>query len=431
MQQVKTLGEILRISSIPVNSHSFIPGIPLGDIGDEGIVNKVYSNYFQLLRSDGKLRAYPLNVETKQISAATLTAKLRSVLAKRYSSIFGKGDSFNLGSDPEIFVLDQFDTVIPAWNYLPKAPDHTPKQGRGFNFSDASAFYDGVQAEFQTIPALCLAYHVDSIQAGFSRVLQAARKFNPLAKLSSAPVVSVPQDILDTADETYVMLGCAPSQNIYPDVRPIYIENPRALQIRFAGGHIHIGKIIAEALLSSTVKSLDSILGVCATALLDGLDDPRRRSYYGRAGEFRLPPHGLEYRTLSSAINMHPAMTHLAFDLGRQTVWAVERGYNNLWTCSEQEARDAIDHSDYKLARKIVRRNISYLRAVLMTIYGTTVADPSKATTTALRLILEGARNLLPTDMEANWKLDRPVGEAGGWKGHSEVKDGCMTQLQL
>lgn len=431
MQSSIKLGEILKVSSIPLNNFSFIPSTPLGEKGDEGIVNRIYKDYFQLLRSDGKLRSYPLNVEIKSISIATLTAKLKAVLALKYSSIFSKGDSFNLGSDPEIFVLDSTGTVIPAWNFLPRVADHVPKQKRNFNFSDASAFYDGVQAEFQTIPAMCLAFHVDSIQAGFQAVLRAARKFDPLAQLTCAPVVEVPQDILDTADETYVMLGCAPSENIYPDVRPIYIENPRALQIRFAGGHIHMGKIISGALLTPTVKALDAILGVCATAMLDGLDDPRRRSFYGRAGEYRLPPHGLEYRTLSSAANMHPAMTHLAFDLGRQTVWAVEKGYSNLWNCSEDEARSAIDGSDYKLARKIVRRNISYLRAVLMTIYGTAVADPSKATTTALRLILEGARNLLPADMETNWKLFQPVGTNDGWKGHSEGTDGCMVHLKI
>lgn len=380
-----------------------------------------------MLLSTGESRFYPKVAETKPITIKGLTSRLRRYLSDNYAHLISKGDQITLGSDPEIMIVNKDNTVIPAWEFLPQQPDHKPKV-KNFNYADAAAFYDGVQAEFTTIPAICLAYHIDSVRTGLLNVLNAARKKFPDCKLSTAAAIDIPQDILDTAEETYVMLGCAPSFNVYPDIQPIEVPNPRALQIRFAGGHIHLGKHLSDQQIEPAIKALDAIVAISITACLEGLEDPRRRQYYGRPGEFRLPPHGIEYRTLPSAILYHPALTHLSFDLARQTLWSVGKGYTRLFECTEDEVRDAIINSDVKLARKIIRRNLTYIRSILMAIYGSSSKTPERATTNALRMIFEGVKNLLSEDVEFNWRLkpDQPK-----WIGHSEAEGASVSNLVL
>lgn len=417
---IPSVGEIVKV--VETQSLTFIPNTPVGERGDTGIINFISDESFKMLCSDGTVKTYSSKSIIRPQSIKALIDQLKSVLGKSYSVLLSRGDLITMGSDPEIFVTTPDGTVIPAWEYLPRQADHQPK-ARHSNFADAAAFYDGVQAEFTTVPTCCLSYHIDSIRTGIKKVLDAARVKFPDCKLSIAPVVTVPESILATADETYVMLGCAPSENVYPDVEPIYVENPRKLELRFAGCHIHLGQKIPLSQLAPVVKSLDAIVGVAITATLDGLDDARRRQYYGRAGEIRQPPHGIEYRTLPSTTLVHPAVTHLAFDLARQTLWAAERGYTSLWECSEAEAREAIDSSNYKLARRIVRRNLSYLRSILMAIYSQSSDDPARPTTMAIRLMLEGARNLVPIDPELNWRLK------GEWINHSESENASMINL--
>ncbi len=424
-QQVD-VGNIIRVGEITSNSKHF-PAIPVGEKGDVGLITSVDQDGFQLMLETGEFKFYPRSTKTTLITIKGLITRLRRHLSNQYALLLSKGDQITMGSDPEIFVVDEQGTVIPAWEFLPREPDHKPRANR-YNYADASAFYDGVQGEFTTIPSSCLAYHIDSIRAGLRAILDASRKKFPKCKLSVASVVDVPQDILDTAEETYVMLGCAPSYNVYPDIQPIEVPNPRALQIRFAGGHIHLGKQLPDHRIVPTIKALDAIVGVMSTAVLDGLEDTRRRQYYGRSGEFRLPPHGVEYRTLPSAIMYHPAITHLSFDLARQTVWSADHGYTRLFECTEDEVREAINESNVALARKIIRRNLTYIRSVLLAIYTSTTKDPNGATTTALRLMFEGAKNLLSDDVEFNWRL-KPNQSA--WIPHSAAEDSAISNLVL
>jgi len=92
--------------------------------------------------------------------------------------------------------------------------------------------------------------------------------------------------------------GCSPDINVYT-----LLENKYPAltgNIRWAGGHIHLGnKEIAKNKLSlhKLVKILDRTVGV-PLSILDNLSD--RRMLYGKAGCFRYKPYGVEYRTPSN-----------------------------------------------------------------------------------------------------------------------------------
>jgi len=62
---------------------------------------------------------------------------------------------------------------------------------------------------------------------------------------------------------------------------------------------------------------------------MQNLDEPVRREYYGLAGEYRLPPHGLEYRSLSCAWIFHPKAAATILDLARRVVVYATSGEND------------------------------------------------------------------------------------------------------
>jgi hypothetical protein len=233
-------------------------------------------------------------------------------------------------------------------------------------------------------------------------------------------VIEVPQDILDSAEEKHVQFGCDPSKNAYDDCAMPNIK-PRELDIRFAGGHMHFGEYgIADdpQRAPRIVKALDAIWGVASVSLFEGLESPLRRIYYGRAGEYRLPRHGLEYRTPSNAWMCHPAIAQLSWTLARQ---AYRIGHGNLlstiWSADETEVRRIINELDVKGARAILQQNCRVLEQLLdgyfegnpsRIEYGVYLKLRPLAIAQGLRVLMEGAVTVLetPKDLVRNWMLD-------------------------
>ena len=113
-------------------------------------------------------------------------------------------------------------------------------------------------------------------------------------------VIEVDPVELASLSEKARMLGCAPSKNLYDKEATITV-NPETYMKRSAGGHIHIG--LSSMLLPHAerlVPILDIVLGNTCVMIDRDPGTAERRSVYGRAGEYRLPKHGLEYRTLSN-----------------------------------------------------------------------------------------------------------------------------------
>lgn len=315
--------------------------------------------------------------------------------------------AFYIGSDPEVFVEDAQEKVIPAFSFLGSKKDTTNKTRQL-----RPVYWDGAQAEFQTVAGGCLAYHVDSIQEGLCTVLEAARKVNKDARLSLKNVMEIEYDVLNSAKEEHVAFGCAPASNVY-GLQGKQVP-ARELPFRTAGGHIHfgVGDKKEPETIKNMVKALDAILGVCSVSLFAKQDNAIRRQFCGQAGEYRTPKHGLEYRTLSNAWMCHPMMTHLVFDLARKCVVFGEKGFLGFWDATEEETVNCIQNCDVELAHKIMERNKATLMKIFRAAYHYLT---DKQLDSAYHIFYDGLDSAIknPADFVSNWKLD------GGWVVHS------------
>ena len=344
----------------------------------------------------------------------------RAELASNAAIFLAKGYGPS-GSDPEIFVRGGDGEIMPAWTFLPDKKNPLLHK----NASSAtwtSAFYDGYQAEF-TLPANgCHDNLMRTIQHGLQAVLNEAQKKDPKAHLDWTPYVEIPPGIMSKQTTEHNGLGCSPSKSAYGE-EALKVDDPSQLAARFTGCHMHFGwsSVMGSKPAANVVKRMDAIYGIVATSLLDGIDNPRRRLFYGKAGEYRTPKHGLEYRTPSSAILAHPVLTYLNFDLARLvgydylggnllSGWAVPGG--------EDQVREVINSGDAKTARKIIGINIKLLTAVLNKLY----REEHKK---VVSLIEGGAVNFLPLrvkDFQTNWTSPRFT-QVYNWK----MKTGTAT----
>lgn len=321
------------------------------------------------------------------------------------------------GCDPEIFVVDGRHRLIPAFDFLPSA--HMSKMHRfsskpretgipyGYPVSTGKAYWDGFQAEFTTEPMTCHGYLFDFIRDGLRKIHEEAVKHNPKARLSLKSVFRIPQGILQTAADEHVNLGCDPSGNAY-GAEPFRAENPRELPYRVAGGHIHFGLVDnTNKSIIGIVKALDFLLAIPAVGIFADFDDPLRRQFYGRAGEYRQPSYGVEYRVLSNAWLGHPAVGHLVFDIARQAV-----GVGSLpipyedFGLSERGVQDIINNCDVKAARKLVDQHSAIWHTLFRKVgaWGTT----PRCTDNFFKAVQSGIESVVPDfrNVEANWHLD-------------------------
>jgi hypothetical protein len=381
-------GRVLRFveSRKPDHFYSDFPKNALG------LITRVEKNWVRVLGEGGQYDLRPvLSEPVRKEDAQKYKQSLKAKMA------FSTNCNTTTGSDPEVFAVDEDGMVIPAWAYLP-----SKKQAREYLFAGPRnhLFWDGVQAEFTTNPYTCHQSAVNNIQYGLAHVLKSAIAFNPNARLTHQCVVDCDLEMLQAASEEQSALLCSPSLNAYGERQHLSGVKPLEMPFRFAGCHVHfsIGGAIGPDSAAKYVKAIDKIAGVVSVYLLRGLEDIRRRQYYGQAGEYRLPVHGLEYRTLSSAILVHPAVTHLMFDLARTAFSMANAGQAWAWEAEPSEVQEAINHLNTGLAKEIIDRNRDVLTRMLAIRY-------ANRSNKAIRMIDEGVANLFSQDMTANWNL--------------------------
>jgi hypothetical protein len=309
-----------------------------------------------------------------------------------------------LGADPEIFVVDGNDKIIPAFTFL--------KSKKASNL----LYYDGFQAEFTCGIHNCLSFLVDEVHERLDSLHRRAKVQN--GKLTLKNVLPVAQNVLVATAPEHVELGCMPSMNAY-GLRGRPVPDPYALRYRFAGGHIHFGFTDSHELnklpqMQDAVRALDGIVGLIGVSLAANIDNPLRREFYGLAGEYRLPAHGLEYRSLSNFWLAAPPITHLIYDVSRIALSLGLKGaYDLVWKAKEGEVIEAINGSDVKLARRILRDNRDVLKNIIKQVYSYRDA----AQKTAFDVAMDGMEYLIkdPTDIVGNWRLEKP------WAGHTNA----------
>lgn len=357
-------------------------------------------------------------IRATKAQCAELLAQRAEPLTDPRKAINSNGNIGYVGTDPEFFVLDAKNVVVPAWSFLgPKSPKLDAK--------DAQHYYDGFQAELSVPPSTCHQVLSKYVRQGMHSVLKAAPGGSQLTWKS---VIEVPSELMNRATDEQAGLGCLPSLSVYPDEQPLSVLDPRSLRFRFAGCHMHqgIGKQTKEQ-YALVVRLLDAILGPVMVSLLDGLEDSRRRQFYGRAGEYRLPPHGLEYRTPSSAVLCHPVVFHLCFDIARLVTYMALRGREKLWVVDQERARSAVNSLDVQEARSILESNKIVLDRMLTVLYGSYSKN-------AWRLIQQGVQQLMDvSDMTKSWNLTG-LYEADGYIGrtvNSQVSTAVLSEQAI
>jgi hypothetical protein len=209
----------------------------------------------------------------------------------------------NLGCDPEIFLSKKVrgrDSIVPSDAIIPR---------EGLKCGMGQIVQDGIQVEIHPIATPCRANTSNYLQACF-RILDArikeADKQPGLETLKAdfRQVIKLTKGEMSRLLPSQKELGCMPSLNAYG--RKHIQKDGSKYMIRSAAGHIHIG---TDMFVSNdhgvydtahVVRILDVLVG--NTAVMIDMDPlaAERRKVYGRAGEYRLPKHGLEYRTLSN-----------------------------------------------------------------------------------------------------------------------------------
>lgn len=380
--------------------------------------NGLRMHYYQPSSGQKSYREVPKDLELNVLSgtrATELRAEWDKALATRLGHLCRRL-TCTIGADPEVFVVDKKDVVIPAWEFLPSKKEPKPitvTVPGGYSYH-GTAYWDGFQAEFTTHAGLsCLAQMGDTVRAGLDAVLQAAQKYDKKAKLSLQSVVQVSDKTLQEAKEEHVQFGCAPSLNVYG--LKGNTQDGRTVGYRFAGGHIHIGHKPGAAKTERMIRAMDAVLGVACVSLFAQYDNPVRRQFYGQPGEYRLPAHGFEYRTLSNAWLSHPTIYHMVFDLARAAAGLVEENLDTVWVADEKETVETIMNHDVPQARAILKRNETIFKGILQTIGGTYLSY-SDAPDVAYKVWANGMETAVtnPSDIAGNWCL------GATWAGHSE-----------
>lgn len=270
--------------------------------------------------------------------------------------------------DPEVFI-EKDGQIVPGFAVLPS------KKNPGYANEGNGIFHeDGFQGEFSPNAVAChetLAYSMShAINAMMEHVNSKFREWNDPSKfvISDATFVELTPELLAMGTDDQVALGCDTSENVWG--HPAFsAPNGREFPYRMAGGHIHLGKTVDAKWFHSRaeriIKAMDVFLGVPSVALLAGIEDPRRRQYYGRAGEFRFQKHGLEYRVLSNAYLQHPALTHLVLNLARGAFRVGTSNWESQFQYDPELVRHIINEHDVVAAQKFVADNAKLLMWIM------------------------------------------------------------------
>lgn len=258
--------------------------------------------------------------------------------------------SITWGADPEGF-FEQNGRIIGSEKVL-------PEDGLGH------VVLDGVQFELHPEAATNIEALGCNVRTAFMDVRRVLRK-TPGTDCCFQGVVEVTRQELDSLSEKSRILGCAPSKNIY-GLRGRKV-NGKTYRKRSAGGHIHLGlrgtNIFDEDRFederSRQVPLLDIFVGNTGVLLDRDPAAVERRKVYGMVGEYRTPPHGLEYRTLSNFWLQHSAIMSLMFGMAHVAVSVLEETLSNRDDLEKEleglvnikKVIKAVQTNDFSLAR--------------------------------------------------------------------------------
>jgi hypothetical protein len=359
--------------------------------------------------------------------------------------------SVKLGCDPEFF-LSYKDKIIESTKFIGK--DGLIIDGHASSYGTVTN--DGVQIEFNPEPAYCRESLSVEIARAFYRINESILMKNKDVKLDFTGVVEFTTEDIKKLSDTARQLGCAPSLNVDPALSGKIKIDTKDYKYRSAGGHIHMGipsgdgfKEHMQLSPEETVSILDIVVGNTGVLLDRDPMQAKRREVYGKAGEYRLPPHGLEYRVLSNFWLRSYPLTSFALGLARfgmmisYNIFLNETGYydrNNyhrvLAQCEKGESYfrnilelvdrkdivQAINTNDFDLAYENFNKVKSFMsRIVPANCYYNYPFCPSRLKYFEF-MVDKGIDYFFPEDPLSHWINISNKGLNGGWEHFCSYK---------
>lgn len=196
--------------------------------------------------------------------------------------------TFSLGADPEFFI--ELNGQAKAIIGLLGGTKENPKQiddNSGFTIQE-----DNVAAEYNIPASYTKEQFIEHILWPQSYIATLLKARN--IRINQAASLSFP--IEELQDPKAQEFGCDPDYNAWSLEQNIKPECDDKT-FRTCGGHVHFGMKGDPMDIVHAIRKMDKYLGVWSV-IAD--NDNKRRQLYGKAGAFRLQPHGGEYRTLSN-----------------------------------------------------------------------------------------------------------------------------------
>ena len=271
-----------------------------------------------------------------------------------------------LGCDPELF-FTKGGKVIGSEKVIP-IEGLVPIDKYGGASKGSKIVRDGVQAELNPQAKTCRVFLSQEISLCFQKLLETMKEKNdPELNIDFTQTIKIDKEELASLSPENQILGCSPSKNAYNKRNFLSVKNGSKYYYRSAGGHIHLGKIspsyggdaVNNALDNhkTLIPLLDIVLGNTCVLLDRDPGNIQRRKVYGRAGEYRTPKHGVEYRTLSNFWLRNYQLTSFVMGLARETVLILANSNKKhnyakeiIKAVKRTEIKRAINKNDFDLA---------------------------------------------------------------------------------
>lgn len=363
-----------------------------------------------------------------------------------------KQTTVNFGCDPELFA-ESNGIIIGSERII-------PEDGIG---GVNKLIRDGIQVEMNIYPSTCREAVAANIASTFRLLKDRINTINTMGgknfKASFAPVVKVTKEELNALSEKSRTFGCSPSFNVYNPGAVVHADASKYL-VRSAGGHVHLGllpfsiymtqenvdtytryytynigiferqfgcKVEARDHRSELVPILDLLLGNTCVLLDRAPGQDERRKNYGRAGEYRLPKFGIEYRTLSNFWLRDYVLMSFVLGMARMAVSIMgnsrridsEINFEDelLRGVDFQKVVDAINNNDVDLAWENFRHVEQFVKKyVRVHTYGDAPLSPArlvKFKQFARDVQKYGIERIFPTDPLDAWTGKR---QTMGWE---------------
>jgi len=255
-----------------------------------------------------------------------------------------------MGGDPEFF-FKKDEKIIGSDKVIPIT---------GIAISESNIIRDGVQAELNYKESSCRALSGNSIREALLTLER--HLLHKEIEADFSQTIKIEQEELDSLSAAARVFGCMPSYNAYEnpkEAKGVPIDASTYLY-RSAGGHLHYN--ISDSLkprIVDVVKLLDIFLGNTCVLLDRDEGNKERRKMYGKAGEFRLPWYGLEYRTLSNfwmrdyiLFSMVTGISKYVISLAPILIKNNDLYQEVFNLVDEKDIRKAINENDFELAMR-------------------------------------------------------------------------------